>query len=598
MTALLEHRGPDDGGIYVGGRVALGHRRLAILDPEGGAQPMFSGSRRSVLIHNGEVYNSPELSFQLQKTGFSPMGHSDTEVIVEGMERYGEDYVDRLNGIFAFAWHDIWGGSTVLARDPFGVKPLYYHVSSKRVLFASEIRALLADPELKRELDPDELRVLLTLRYSPAPGTLFKGVRKLSPGHFLRISGSDVREVLYDTWTPQTDCAASFEESVHAYRDELGRAVRRQMLSDVPVGAFLSGGLDSGAVVKLMANGDNSVPTFTVGFDETGAADFAGDERGHAQQTAKALGVSNTPVTCDADTFAESLSEVVRAMEEPVGSASALPYWVLAREAARSLKVVLTGQGADEPHGGYSRYQGVILSQRFGRFVPPGTGAVLSAAVKGRRDRLRRGLSILGERDPLDLMLNTYRHFSDDECDALIRSSVAGRPDLARKRIERWRSRVDHLDPLAQMMFVDSRVWLADDLLLYGDKLSMAHGLEVRVPFLDRELMRRVESLPVEYRVSYGQPKKLHKAAVSSFLPEAIVNLPKLGFETPVDRWFRTRWVPRMPEWLWGPDSFLPSVLQPETMQRMVDDHREGRRDHSVRLYTLLTLEFWGRAFL
>jgi len=600
MTAALAHRGPDGEGFHESPAAAFGHRRLAILDPEGGAQPMASADGNAVIVHNGEIYNTPELRRGLAADGLSPRSHSDTEVLVEGLARHGENYLERLNGIFAFAWHDRRRRLTLIARDPIGVKPLYYHRDDRRLLFASEIRALLANPAVERRLDPDELAVLLALRYNPAPGTLLRGIRKVLPGHYLRVEAGRVEEIAFDRWAPSAPVAGgpSFDQCVTAYDEALERTVLGQMLSDVPVGAFLSGGLDSTAVATVLGASGKAGPTFTVGFKDPDRASMAVDEREAARRTAALLGLEHQEEIVGPDAFAEALPEVIGSIEEPVGSASAVPFWFLSRRAARTVKVVLTGQGADEPHGGYPRYQGVLLARGLGRFVPVGAARALASRLRGRRDRLRRGLTILGERDPAALLLRTYRHFSPDQVSLLVRPAWRGNPDLAGARIETWRRRVDHLDPLGQMLYVDSRVWLADDLLLYGDKLSMAHGLEVRVPFLDRDLMRQVEAFPTRYRVGLRRPKRLHRAALEHRLPAHILARPKQGFDTPVDRWFRTLWLPRLPEWLWGRDAFLPSILHPEGVQRIVAEHRDGVRDHQRRLYTLLALEFWGRRFL
>ncbi|MCK4305460.1 MAG: asparagine synthase (glutamine-hydrolyzing) [Candidatus Eisenbacteria sp.] len=598
MRDRLAHRGPDDEGRFAGQHAALGHRRLSILDLEHGSQPMTSTSGASVLVHNGEIYNSPELRAELRSLGQRFRGHSDTEVILEGLERHGSSFLNRLNGIFAFAWHQPSTRRTLLARDPFGVKPLYYHRSETRLLFASEIRALLADPSIRAELDPDELGVLLTLRYSPSPGTLLKGIYKLPPGHLIEIEGDRVCVRRFDCEVPQKVPQQAFEEWVGIYAGELGRAVKRQLLSDVPVGLFLSGGADSTGLAALMVQETPEFSTYTVGFEETAAGPHAFDERAAARESAATFGLANEAEILSPDAFSEALPEVVRAMEEPIGSASAVPYWFLARRAARSHKVVLAGQGADEPHGGYARYQGAILAAAVGRIFPAAAGRFLSSLAPGRSERLRRGLSILGQSDPGRLLLETYRHFPAPLLESLIRSPWRGSPARAAERIALWRDPVDHLDPVAQMLYVDSRMWLPDDLLLYGDKLSMAHGLEVRVPYLDRDLMRLVESIPRSFRVAHRRPKRLHRAALGRIVPRRLLSRPKLGFDTPVDHWFRTLWVPRLPDWLWGNESFLPSIMHVEVLKRIFEEHRSGRRDHNRRLYTLLALEFWGRAFL
>jgi asparagine synthase (glutamine-hydrolysing) len=598
MRDLLAHRGPDAEGLWVGTRAALGHRRLSILDIEGGAQPFVSGSGRSVVVHNGEIYNSPQLRASMAAGGRRFRTHSDTEAIVEGIEAFGPSFLNDLNGIFAFAWHNQDLQTTVLARDPFGVKPLYYHADAKRLLFASEIRALLADSRILRALDPDELRVLLTLSYNPSPGTLLSGIRKLTPGHRLRVEGRTITEEPYDLGVPHERRDLPRGAAAQAYAEALARAVAGQMLSDVPVGLFLSGGIDSAAVAALMTRKTPTFQAFTIGYRGESGGNLPFDERSMARTTAECLGLEHIAEECDASQFSDNFQHVIRSIEEPVGSASAVPYWTLARRAARTLKVVLSGQGADEPHGGYPRHQGAILATAFSPLFPPGLGLGLARLMRGRAERCRRGLAILGSRGPASLLLETYRHFPESLVDALVRPEWRGDAGLASARIERWRTRVDHLDPIAQMLYVDCRTSLSDDLLLYSDKLAMAHGLEVRVPYLDRELMRLVESIPRPIRVSYRHPKQLHRTVVARIVPAEVAARRKFGFDTPVDLWFRTRWVGELPRWLWGGNSFLPSVMRVETLQRVFEEHRDGRMDHSRRLYTLLALEFWGRSFL
>ncbi|MBN2475606.1 MAG: asparagine synthase (glutamine-hydrolyzing) [Pirellulales bacterium] len=535
---LIRHRGPDDHGIVevtVGGhRVTLGHRRLAIVDlSEAGHQPMQTTCGRYSLVFNGEVYNHQELRRQLPDVPFR--GHSDTETILNAMACQGTDAVARFNGIFALAFVDSVRGTLVLARDPFGVKPLYYWQGAGTFVFSSELKPMLR--LVRATLDPASLAELLRLRYLPAPDTLFQGMKKVRPGHLVEIdlaSGDlSTSEEPYAAVAPEySHC--EYGEALEEYGRLFESAVRRQLMSDVEVGVLLSGGVDSALVASIaQRHCHGRLKAFTVGFTDRDQADETED----ARDTADRLGLEHRVTRIGFDDFLGSVRKCVSIVEEPLATTSLIPMHYLAELAASEVKVVLTGQGADEPLGGYGRYQGELYQ----RFLPSPLlrlAGPLASLVGVKNDRIVRGLSSLGERFDSERFLSVYSVFSDAEIRGLI-----GCHD--RRSLARLRYFYDLLDcrrrrhSVESMMSIDLRMNLADDLLLYTDKVTMHHSLECRVPILDLELVRFVESLPAKYRVQLGRGKVIHKDYARSMLPESIVRRKKKGFQSPTTAWFR-----------------------------------------------------------
>jgi asparagine synthase (glutamine-hydrolysing) len=617
MVRTLVHRGPDGDGFFEAPGIALGMRRLAIIDPESGHQPLLDESGDIVAVFNGEIYNHAELRAELERGGHRLRSGSDGEVIPHLFEEEGPAFVERLNGIFAIALWDGRARALHLIRDRFGVKPLYYARASGRLAFASEIRALLADPSVPREVDPVAVDEFMTFRFVPSPRTALRAVRKLPPATVLTSGDSGVRETEYATEVPspvRTDRAALVRE----YREAFERAVVRQMMSDVPIGVMLSGGVDSGAVCAVMARHASSVKAYTVGFAGGGEET---DEIEAARRTAQLFGAEHRSTLIGEGEYLDALPGSMLTVEEPIGTTSALAVRFVADLMRPEVPVALSGQGADEPLGGYGRHRGVRLVELARRV--PGARALAGALPRpAGRDALARGLDALAAPDDLSLLMGAYRVLTEEGKRALYGPSFAGSLEEARANdagqgagsgagplsaagplfpeaaVERLRGRVAHLSPLSQMLYVDTRMWLPDELLLIADKMSMAASVELRVPMLDQDLVALAESAAPTQHVRRLRGKALHKEALEGLLPREIVHRRKLGWNAPVDRWLRAQLRPLLDEVLLGEGELCRELFEERELRRLADDHTRGRADNTRTLFCLLSLGLWHRGFV
>ncbi len=599
MSRSIVHRGPDDEGRYIEGPLALSMRRLSIIDVQGGHQPIHNEDRTIWIVFNGEIYNFLELRRELEALGHAFYTRSDTEVIIHSYEEWGDDCVLHVNGIFGFAIWDSRQQRLLLARDHFGVKPLYYYDDGKRLLWASEAKAILEDPSIPREVDTEALDLFLTFRYVPSPFTMFKGIHKLSSGHRLIKDSRGCKVERYWHPRPQGNGALSGQDYIALLQERLETAVRRQMISDVPVGALLSGGVDSAAVVAIMSElTDHPVRTFTVGFKD--ANDI--NELKEARATAALFGTEHREVVLDSLDYQQWLQQAIWHMDEPVSTTSALAMSFVCGLAREHVKVVLTGQGADEPHAGYHRY----LGERYGllyRWLPePFRERVVQPLIEAlpRQERIKRAVRSLGTRDVTKRFAEIYAVCSEEMKTALWQPELRpGRCNNAvYKVINYWRQGIDHLDPMVQMTYVDARLELADDLLMYGDKMSMANSVEARVPFLDLEYMAVAESLPASLRIRGLTRKYIHKKAIEKWLPQDIIRRPKKGFDTPIDRWFRSELSGHVRRALLAPDSACNIYFNRDAIDCMLCDHIRGRQDRRRQLFSLLVFELWHRQFI
>jgi asparagine synthase (glutamine-hydrolysing) len=595
MVGRMVHRGPDGDGSFDAPGIALGMRRLAIVDPQHGDQPLRDESGDLVAVFNGELYNHAELRAGLEARGHRLRSGSDGEVIPHLYEEEGPGFVELLNGIFAIA---LWDGRTRtlhLARDAFGVKPLYWTRVEGRLEFASELKALLADPAIPREVDLPAIDSFLSFRFIPSPLTGLRGIHKLRPGTVLSAGPDGVSEREFATQAPRAD-RRDRAALVGEYRAAFERAVTRQMMSDVPIGVMLSGGVDSGAVCAVMARHAPLVRAYTVGF-EGGGDDV--NEIAAARETAELLGAEHHSVTISEREFLDALPGSLLTMEEPIAVTSALAVRYVAELMRPDVKVALSGQGADEPMGGYARHGGAHLAATLRRL--PGAAALARALPRQRgRDALARGLAALAARSDAELLLGTYRLVADDEKPALYRPEVAAalRDAPPATAAFAWlRERVADLDPLAQMLYVDTRFSLADSLLLLADKMSMQASVELRVPVLDRDLIALAHSAHSSEHVRLRQGKSLHKEAVAGLLPDRIVHRRKLGWETPVDRWLRGALLPLTEEVLLGEGELCRELFDQARLRRLLDEHAAGHDRHRE-LFSLLSLGLWHRGFV
>lgn len=595
LLAALAHRGPDGKGEWngkLGGKPAwFGHTRLAIVElSEAGAQPMLSRDGRWAVSFNGEIYNHMDLRTRLS----GPFrGHSDTETLVELLARHGfEATLPLLNGMFAFAAADLEKGLLYLARDPFGIKPLYYRTERDALAFSSEIRALRVLSPLAAEVNGEALQTFLTLRYVPSPDTLLHEVKRLPPGHWLRFSPAS-GGVATGCYIEPTHgrFTGSFDEASEAYGEALTQAVRRQLMSDVPMGILLSGGIDSALVAAMAAKEHPDIASFSVGF----GPEYPECELEAAAHTARVLGIPNEAVIVTPEMLQQALPEMVASVEEPLGTTSIMPMWFLARKAREQATVVLTGQGSDEPWGGYRRYQ--LEGWRDSATLRLGASVArrLSWLHPRMPEAARRGMMSLGHSALPEAFAAAYTLFTPTECAAL-----TGRADApeAIARIRHWLGwlSTERCGSAEAMMRIDTRMNLADDLLLYGDKITMAASLEARVPMLDIELVRFIESLPIHYRLGRGKGKILHRHMAEAYLPRDITQRKKIGFQVPFGAWSRGIWKEWLEAVLLTPQAKYLHLISREAVQRMWDEHQAGRPDRSRQIFALLTLALWAEA--
>jgi asparagine synthase (glutamine-hydrolysing) len=597
MARSMVHRGPDDEGYYVDGPVGLGFRRLSIIDIEGGHQPMSDAEETVWVVFNGEIYNFPELRRELESLGHAFRTRCDTEVIVLGYKQWGDEILNRMNGMFGLAIWDQRKRRLVIARDPFGIKPIYYRMKDGSVWFGSEIRTILAAANDGPEPEPAALNLFLRYRFTPSPYTVFKGIQKLAAGTMLVLEGgkSSLRRWYRfrpEPFSPAKSDAEARDELLEIYK----RAVKRHLLSDVPVGLLLSGGVDSALLLALMNLQGDSWRTFTVGYGST----FADDELTDAAQTAAEFSSAHTEVLLDRKTFEESLPRVVEFMEEPVATPSVLPMFFVCERARRDVKVALIGQGPDELFGGYRRHLGTRYGQLWGG-LPKWVRGPISTMVEAlpRNETLKRGVRSLDTPERLQRYQQVLSLLPGDRINGLFKPDTlpASAGDEILRSWEEFSDLMDTTDELGGLQFIELRSTLPDELLMYADKLSMAHSLEVRVPYLDREVVEYAERLPASFKVRNGVGKWLHREVCGSFLPSTILKRKKRGFAmNVVDEWFRAHQSKKMEEMLLDPQSHIFGYLRQTAVRELLEQHRTGANDHHKILFSLVVLEEWLRA--
>lgn len=601
MADAIAHRGPDGEGFFCEGPVALGHRRLSIIDLQGGAQPLSNEDDSVHVVFNGEIYNYIELREQLVGCGHRFKTRSDTEVIVHAYEEWGDACVERFNGMFAFALWDRARQRLFLARDHLGIKPLYHTFAAGRLLFASEIKSLLADPAVGRAVNVTALSQLFTLRFVPSPLTLFEGILKLPPGHRLIAGRDGVRVERYWHSRPNAFTRVPEAELVETYRQLVDDAVRLQMRSDVPVGLFLSSGVDSAALLSLMS-GRNGGPirTFTIGFEDGERSNETADARALASRH----GAVHEEFIVGASDYMNYFERHLWDLEEPLGNETAAAFYFVSRIACRHVKVALTGQGADEPWAGYHRYIGVKLARWYSRIPAPLTDGVIRPLVDrmSSNERLRRGVASLSLRDDLRRMASVYSFYSTEMKERLfqpwLRSAVSTDGTEAMNALRTLQQDVGDLDPLTQILYVDTRASLPDDLLMVGDKTAMANSLELRVPFLDYRIVEFVESLPPALKLRGFTGKYLHKKALERWVPMRTVHQKKKGFDNPIDRWLKSRMKDFVRDCLLASDAAVGRYFDTAYIRRLIELHADGQRNHLRQIYLLIAFELWHRRFI
>jgi asparagine synthase (glutamine-hydrolysing) len=608
MMDVIRHRGPDDGGDYHDAHVSLGHRRLSIVDLATGHQPMANESRDRWIIFNGEIFNHAALRPALEQAGHRYASHSDTETILHAYEEYGERCVERLRGMFAFALWDRDKRELFCARDRLGIKPFYYYWDGRCFVFASEIKALLKHPAVSCRFEDSLLPEHLAFGFSSDDRTLFAGIRKLMPGHILRLKLEDAGITMeirryWDIPDPEARKAPVDDEEswIGECRARVEETVRMRLMSDVPLGMFLSGGVDSSVIAALMTRMvDRPVQTFAVGYREA-----AYSELGYASRVARAIGTDHHEVSVGMEEFFNALPRLIWHEDEPITWPSSVSLYFVSRLAARHVKVVLTGEGSDEIFGGYDRYRHYLLNQRlagtygllpsfFRRWIQRRVNAsdLLPASV---RRKLRH--TVVGRGSDFESLQldNFYCAFSGEEQAGLLRPGRHWASPYENYLL-RYGERPATSD-LSRMLYADMKTYLVE-LLMKQDQMSMACSIESRVPFLDHPLVEFAAGVPDGLKIRAGTGKYIFKKAAADLLPPDIIYRKKMGFPTPLHEWLRDSRAAPLVTRLKAPNGLLREYLDMGAVDRLLDRHARGLEDATDRIWRLLNLQLWGDIFL
>jgi asparagine synthase (glutamine-hydrolysing) len=607
MRDVITHRGPDAEGLFVEPGIGLGHRRLSIVDVAHGQQPMANDDASLQLVYNGEVYNHPTLSAELQASGIRYRTHCDTETVLRIYERDGADAPRALRGMFAFAIWDRRRRELFLARDRLGVKPLYYALAPDGSLyFGSEIKAILASGAIRAELNVAALPDYLANHATSDADTLLAGIKRLLPGHTLRWRDGEVRiERYWDlTFSPELDAHSRREEVMVAeYRDRLREAVRMRLMSDVPLGSFLSGGIDSAAITALMTElTGGGVKTFSVAF-----ADREANELEYARLVATRFKTDHHEVVVGPGDFFAELPRLVWHEDEPIAHPSSVPLYFVSRLAVERVKVVLTGEGSDETLAGYGRYRTTLYNLAFGEAWEAFGGSHIRGATKALIDtvpnaRLRNRLArtfLYLKADLPTLYFDNFAVFSRAQQERLLsaetRRLLAGVDPYA--AIRDYMRQSDARTILDRLLYADTKTYL-HELLMKQDQMSMAASIESRVPFLDHPLMEFAARLPQRMKLRGLTTKYVLRRAMQGTLPEQILTRRKMGFPVPVGRWFAREYRHLLDEYVTGPRAASRGLFDPAYVRTLIAEHERGRANHAERLWALLNMEVWQRIFL
>ena len=603
MCAAIKHRGPDEDGFYVKGSVGLGMRRLSIIDVKGGQQPVHNQDRTAWIVFNGEIYNYLELRERLEKLGHTFYTNSDTEAIIHAYDRYGAECPKHLRGMFAFAIWDERTQELFLARDRVGKKPLLYAEVNGQLIFASEFSALLLHPDVSRDISPEALDFYLSFMCVPAPLTAYRAIKKLEPGHTLRWRKGELTTELY--WRPDFSHKLKIDEHEAGERavELLREAVRVRLMSEVPLGAFLSGGIDSSAVVALMSQESNErIKTFSIGFEEQ---DFS--ELHHARRVAEHVGAEHHEFIVRPDAM-EVLPLLVEHYGEPYADSSAVPTYYVARETRRHVTVALNGDGGDETFAGYERYAAMQLAERYRKLPSFLREAVIKEVVRlvpssevgrGHIKSLKRFLE--GASLPkVERYLRWVSAFNVQAKSSLYSEAFRSELDNANPigSLEPWFARANGSGIVDASLLADLMTYLPNDLLVKVDIATMAVSLEARSPFLDHHVIEFAASLPENLKLRGLTTKYLLKKVLRRLLPNENLNRRKMGFGVPIGRWFRGEMKAFLEESLLSQKSLQRGLFNRETVVQLIESHTRGERDYSHQLWTLLMLELWFQRFI
>lgn len=586
---IIKHRGPDDEGFFVENNVGLGFRRLSIIDLEKGSQPFPYNNERYHMVFNGEIYNYIELRQQLLNEGLSFSTDSDTEVILAAYKHFGRECVSYLRGMFAFVIHDRLENTIFGARDPFGIKPFYYVENENGIYCASEKKSLLLFDNIKPFINTESLHHYLTFQFVPEPNTILSNVNMLEPGHTIYKELGKKAEIGQYWSIHFNPVVCPEEERYREIREIMEDSVKVHMRSDVPVGAFLSGGIDSTIIVALASKIKPDIKTFTVGFEREGYSEID-----LAKETASELGVENISKVISVDEFVSELPRIIWHMDEPMADPAAVPLYFVAREARKHVKVVLSGEGSDELFGGYNIYREPLSLKSFSYIPGPvkqlikSASSILPEGTKGK-SFLERGCTSIQNRyvgnakifHEEEKMLY-LKHYNKDITTNLITAPL-------------YRD-ADAYDDTTKMQYIDINTWLRGDILVKADRMTMAHSLELRVPFLDKEVFRVASKLTLDDKIGNGTTKYALRQAFKGIIPESVTTRRKLGFPVPIRHWLKDElynWAENIIK-----DSQTDQYINKENVLNLLERHRKGPVDYSRRIWTILTFMLWHQVFI
>lgn len=589
MADRIKHRGPDDAHYYIDDGIALGFRRLSIIDLEGGRQPILNEDGSLVLLFNGEIYNYQELREELIKAGHVFTTKTDSETILHGYEEYGKKILDYLRGMFAFI---IWNKNTKElfgARDIFGIKPFYYYKKGKEFMFGSEIKSFLSHPNFEKELDEDMIPLYLSYEYSPDERTIFKNVFKLPGAHCFTYKNGELKVERYYKIEYKIEDDKSLEYWEDAITKEFTESVSMHQIADVEVGCFLSSGVDSSYVVKEISKGTKKVKTFSVGYEEEKYSELP-----YAQDFSNVIGVPNIANKVSADEFFDAVPEIQYYMDEPLPNPSEIPLYFLAKNARRYVKVVLSGEGADELFGGYPMYLAGGHFDRYSHKVPRPVRKVLGTVAKHCPNFKGKNFLVRGAMEPYQRFMRANYVFQSAERQKFLKRPIASK--VPEEYSKRYFDEVSNLDEPTQLQYVDMHTWMIYDILLKADRMSMANSLELRVPFLDKKMLELSTRIPSRYRAANETTKIALRGAAIKQLPERTANKKKLGFPVPLNDWLREDKYYNKVKAAFQSDIAEKFFVTSELM-KLLDDHKSGKALNMQKIWSFYTFILWYEQF-
>ncbi|WP_417426266.1 asparagine synthase (glutamine-hydrolyzing) [Hominenteromicrobium sp.] len=589
MADRIKHRGPDDAHYYIDDGIALGFRRLSIIDLEGGRQPILNEDGSLVLLFNGEIYNYQELREELIKVGHVFTTKTDSETILHGYEEYGKKILDRLRGMFAFI---IWNKNTKElfgARDIFGIKPFYYYKKGKEFMFGSEIKSFLSHPNFEKELDEDMIPLYLSYEYSPDERTIFKNVFKLPGAHCFTYKNGELKVERYYKIEYKIEDDKSLEYWEDAITKEFTESVSMHQIADVEVGCFLSSGVDSSYVVKEISKGTKKVKTFSVGYEEEKYSELP-----YAQDFSNVIGVPNIANKVSADEFFDAVPEIQYYMDEPLPNPSEIPLYFLAKNARRYVKVVLSGEGADELFGGYPMYLAGGHFDHYSHKVPRPVRKVLGTVAKHCPNFKGKNFLVRGAMEPYQRFMRANYVFQSAERQKFLKRPIASK--VPEEYSKRYFDEVSNLDEPTQLQYVDMHTWMIYDILLKADRMSMANSLELRVPFLDKKMLELSTRIPSRYRAANETTKIALRGAAIKQLPERTANKKKLGFPVPLNDWLREDKYYNKVKAAFQSDIAEKFFVTSELM-KLLDDHKSGKALNMQKIWSFYTFILWYEQF-